>query len=85
LIPIKSGYVFEHILVMERILSRYLFEDENVHHKDGVGDGYRPENLELWVRPQPSGIGAADAVLWAQEILRRYAGDGAPPTALSSV
>ena len=31
-----------------------------------------PENLESWIRPQPTGIRASEAVEWAKEILARY-------------
>jgi hypothetical protein len=77
-----SGYVFEHILIMEDQLGRQLFRDENVHHRNGVRNDNRPENLELWVKPQPPGIRIEDAVVWAREILRRYEGTGARPTTL---
>ena len=41
---------------------------------NGVKDDNRPENLELWIRPQPSGIRATDAVAWARVIVDRYGG-----------
>jgi hypothetical protein len=75
--------VFEHILVAENMLGRHLLDGETVHHRNGVRDDNRPENLELWVRPQPSGIRASDAVAWAREIIKRYESDGTPPTVLT--
>src|SRR5580658_3113963 len=70
----RGQYVFEHILVMEQILGRHLLPEESVHHRNGVRDDNRPTNLELWTRPQPTGIRAAGAVTWAREILARYTG-----------
>jgi hypothetical protein len=70
----KGQYVFEHILVMERLLGREILAEESVHHRNGVKDDNRPENLELWTRPQPTGIRVSDAIAWAREILARYAG-----------
>ena len=78
-------YVFEHILVAEELLGRYLEPGESIHHRNGVRDDNRPENLELWTRPQPSGIRVSDAIEWARAILDRYdaEGAGAPPTVLT--
>ena len=47
----SGPYGFEHILVAEDLLGRYLQVGETVHHRNGVRDDNRPENLELWATP----------------------------------
>jgi HNH endonuclease len=71
------------ILVAEEILRRYLLAGESIHHRNGIRDDNRPENLELWTRPQPSGIRVSDAIAWARTVLDRYEGVDAPPTMLT--
>lgn len=67
-----EGFVFQHILVIERRLNRKLLETEHVHHINGIKDDNRPGNLELWTRPHPAGIRAKDALKWALQIVETY-------------
>lgn len=68
----KTGRVFEHRIVMEKKLGRYLFPFENIHHRNGVKSDNRLTNLELWTKPQPIGVRVKDVVKWAQDILKLY-------------
>lgn len=65
---VNGGRYLEHRVVMEGILGRPLASFENVHHVNGVRHDNRPENLELWTRPQPKGQRPEDLAEWVVEM-----------------
>jgi hypothetical protein len=68
-------HVAEHRLVMEKHLGRYLTKNETVHHKNGIRDDNRIENLQLMHSAHPAGQTPKDLVEWALKIIELYGDD----------
>ncbi len=68
----KYNTIFEHVLIMSRYLERPLIKGETVHHKNGMRNDNRIENLELWNTSQPPGQRVEDKINWAKEFLHQY-------------
>ncbi len=72
--PSGKGHIrkYQHALVMEERLGRMLTKDERIHHKNGIRDDNRIENLELWTKAHPYGQRVEDKIQWCIEFLKLY-------------
>lgn len=72
--PSGKGHIrkYQHVLVMEAHIGRPLTNDERVHHRNGIRDDNRIENLELWTKSHPYGQRVEDKIHWCIEFLRLF-------------
>lgn len=68
----KSGRLLEHVLIMSQYLGRPLNKGETVHHKNGIRDDNRIENLELWDHVHPKGQRVEDKIKFYIEYLELH-------------
>jgi hypothetical protein len=72
LMAVKGGTVLEHLVVMSEVIGRPIKKGETVHHKNGIRDDNRPENLELWSGSHPPGQRVLDMLEFCEKYIAEY-------------
>ena len=71
------GYVPEHTLVMEKLIGRYLAEDEVVHHINRKRGDNSPENLQLMTKSEHHALHGRENIWYARAALAKKKGASA--------
>ncbi len=66
----KIDTVMEHVLVMSEFLGHPVKKGDTIHHRNGIRDDNRTENLELWTGNHPSGVRKSDLDEWVIEYMK---------------
>jgi hypothetical protein len=69
----KRGRILEHTLVMSEFIGRPIRPEEEVHHKNGIRNDNRIENLELRVGHHGAGARVSDMIEFCVDYLNKYA------------
>lgn len=68
-----NGRIREHIYIIQKHIGRKLKPNELVHHKNGIRNDNKLENLELCTNTQPPSQRTSDMIQFCEQYLKKYA------------